>query len=68
MSDDGERTDDQNELREQGALPDPVDLNARREERRQAANSQADPYQLAYDDLSDELERQADRLVYESRP
>ena len=62
MSDDGERTDDQNELREQGALPDPVDLNERRE-RRQAASAPLDPYQPSYDDLSDELERQAREMV-----
>lgn len=62
MSDDGERTDDKNDLRDQGALPDPVDLNERRE-RRQAANAQTDPYQQVYEDLSDELERQGRELV-----
>ncbi len=36
MSDDGERTDEINDLREQSAMPDPVDLNAHRERRQQA--------------------------------
>ncbi|HEX8996143.1 MAG TPA: hypothetical protein VF812_08935 [Ktedonobacterales bacterium] len=61
MSDDGERTGENND-QHPGALPDPVDLNARREQR-QAVNRQYDPYQQAYDDISDELERQAREMV-----
>ena len=63
MADDGERTDDKTTAREQDALPDPVDLNARREQRQAANNTSLDPYQMAYDDLSDELERQAREMV-----
>jgi len=62
MSDDGERTDENNDLRGQGALPDPVDLNARREQR-QAAKAPPDPYQQAYDEFADELERQGREMV-----
>ncbi len=62
MADDGERTDDTKDPREQDALPDPVDLNARRE-RKQAASTHVDPYQQSYDELSEELERQAREMV-----
>lgn len=62
MSDDGERTDEKNDLR-QGALPDPVDLNARREQRQATNGGPVDPYQQPLDDLSDELERQAREMV-----
>ena len=62
MADNGERTGDKNDLRTEGALPEPVDLNARREQR-QLAQTPNDPFQAAYDDLSDELERQAREMV-----
>lgn len=62
MSDDGERTDDSNVPHEQDALPEPVDLNARREQRR-AASTPGDPYQQAYDEFTDELEHQAREMV-----
>ncbi|HET9110181.1 MAG TPA: hypothetical protein VFN78_05080 [Ktedonobacterales bacterium] len=63
MADNGERTGDKNDLREEGAPPEPVDLNARREQRQMAQQTPTDPFQAAYDDLSDELELQAREMV-----
>ena len=63
MADNGERTGDKNDLREEGALPEPVDLNARREQRQMAQQTSDDAFQAAYDDISDELERQAREMV-----
>ena len=61
MADDGERTDKKTTDGQPDALPDPVDLNARREQR-QASNGAsypssdaADSMQRAYEDISDEL-------------
>ena len=69
MADDGERTDKKTTDGQPDALPDPVDLNARREQR-QASNGAsypssdaADSMQRAYEDISDELELQAREMV-----
>lgn len=69
MADDGERTDDKTTNGQPDALPDPVDLNARREQR-QASNGApyppsepTDSMQHAYEDISDELEAQAREMV-----
>lgn len=69
MADDGEQTDDKTTNGQPDALPDPVDLNARREQR-QASNGTpyspgdaTDSMLHAYDDISDELETQAREMV-----
>ncbi|HEX2349751.1 MAG TPA: hypothetical protein VHI51_15060 [Ktedonobacterales bacterium] len=69
MADDGESTDTKTTNGQPDALPDPVDLNARREQR-QASNGASypsgdatDSMQRAYEDISDELELQAREMV-----
>lgn len=63
MADDGERNGNTGDQRAHDVQQDPVDLTAHRE-RRYGSQSQGDAYyQPSYDDLTDELERQAREIV-----
>ena len=60
MSDDGQRPNDNENLRERTSSPEPVDLNERRERRQSTTPSDAPQ---PFDDFADELEAQAREIV-----
>ncbi|HEX8732680.1 MAG TPA: hypothetical protein VF725_11550, partial [Ktedonobacterales bacterium] len=61
MSDDGQRPNDNDNLREHDSPPEPVDLNERRERRQNAPSQDFSPQ--PFDDFADELETQAREIV-----